>query len=413
MDSKTFVRYLAAGLLLGLICLTGTACGAVRQNQNAPLPTLVLDSAGSASSTPAPAVKTSGSTVVASGNIIAAKEVNLAVGASGTVLEVSVQPGDKVTKGQILARLAGSERLTAALESARLELLSAQQARNSLDDTLTEARAAAQLRLARANVALDDAQKQRLWRQYRNGSDSMIAAAQADLLVAKDRLEKAQEAYDSASPQADDSVIKAGALSALSAAMRAHDRAVANLDYLTAMPSPLEVARVEAELVVAQTEAVSAQAQFEKLRNGPDVEAVSLADERIKNAQAQVDAAQAALVTLQVMAPVDGTVGEVLIQAGEWAQTGQPLLVLVDLEHLNVETSDLSERDVARVVIGQTVTVTVKALGVDVKGHVIQISPLANTLGGDVVYTTTIALDSVPAGLLPGMSVDARFESSK
>jgi hypothetical protein len=53
--------------------------------------------------------------------------------------------------------------------------------------------------------------------------------------------------------------------------------------------------------------------------------------------------------------------------------------------------------------------VVIKALSQDVTGTVSEISPLADTLGGDVVYTTKIKLDSQPAGLRAGMSVDVQF----
>jgi hypothetical protein len=38
------------------------------------------------------------------------------------------------------------------------------------------------------------------------------------------------------------------------------------------------------------------------------------------------------------------------------------------------------------------------------------ISPISTTLGGDVVYKTTIDLDEIPEGLRAGMSVDVAFE---
>jgi hypothetical protein len=48
-----------------------------------------------------------------------------------------------------------------------------------------------------------------------------------------------------------------------------------------------------------------------------------------------------------------------------------------------------------------------------VAGKVSAISPLADTLGGDVVYRVTIALDALPTNLRAGMSVDAQFKSSQ
>jgi macrolide-specific efflux system membrane fusion protein len=84
-------------------------------------------------------------------------------------------------------------------------------------------------------------------------------------------------------------------------------------------------------------------------------------------------------------------------------------LTLADLSHLQVETTDLSERNVPQVSVGQRANVFIKALGQNVNGQVKEISPLADTLGGDVVYKTIISLDSLPEGIRVGMSVDVSF----
>ncbi len=84
--------------------------------------------------------------------------------------------------------------------------------------------------------------------------------------------------------------------------------------------------------------------------------------------------------------------------------------MLTDLSQLQVETTDLSERDVPGIVVGSAATVSVDALGQTVTGHVIAIAPLADTLGGDVIYKATIALDTQPVGFRPGMSVGVRIE---
>jgi multidrug resistance efflux pump len=99
------------------------------------------------------------------------------------------------------------------------------------------------------------------------------------------------------------------------------------------------------------------------------------------------------------------------VHEGEWVTPGEVVLVLVDLHVLHVETTDLSERDVPKVNVDQPVTVVIKALNEDVTGKVSEIAPLADTLGGDVVYKTTITLDSQPAGLRAGMSVDVQFNN--
>ena len=84
---------------------------------------------------------------------------------------------------------------------------------------------------------------------------------------------------------------------------------------------------------------------------------------------------------------------------------GQAAIQLGDLDHLQVETTDLSEKDVSRVQVGQSATVYVEALSSEIQGQVIRIAPWSTTLGGDVVYTVTLSLAEQPAGLLWGMSV--------
>ena len=107
------------------------------------------------------------------------------------------------------------------------------------------------------------------YKKYRNGSESSIETAQADLILAKNALKDAQDAYDSVSDRAEDDVDRAAALSALGAARRAYEHALANLNYLLALPNVIDVNQAEAVLVAAQAEATSAQAEYDKLKTAP------------------------------------------------------------------------------------------------------------------------------------------------
>jgi multidrug efflux pump subunit AcrA (membrane-fusion protein) len=347
--------------------------------------------------------------VTASGVVIPAQEVQISAAVGQNVEALNVAAGDRVSAGQVLIRLTGSQAQVAAITAAQVDLLSAQQALQTLKDNAAQALAAAQLRLANAQKALDDAQKKRTYKEYRNGSESSIETAQADLILAKNALKDAQDAYDSVSDRAEDDVDRAAALSALGAARNAYEHALANLNYLLALPNVIDVNQAEAVLVSAQAEATAARAEYDKLKNGPDPDALALAEDRITNAQAQIAAGQASLDSLELKAPLDATVSKVSTHVGEWAMPGTTLIVLSDLAHLRVQTTDLSERDVPRVQVGQPVSVLVKALNQTVAGRVSEIASLSDTLGGDVVYQTTIDLDAQPTGLRPGMSVDVTF----
>ena len=88
---------------------------------------------------------------------------------------------------------------------------------------------------------------------------------------------------------------------------------------------------------------------------------------------------------------------------------GEVVVELVDLSDLRVQTTDLSELDVARVSVGQTAGVYVEPLGETVGGKVVRIASQAEMIGGDVAYAVFIGLDEQPPGLRWGMSVEVEI----
>lgn len=401
-------------VIYALLTLALAGCGVFSPSTPQPLPTVMLGEGSTVNApeaaTPPAGASSGGGDVVASGVVAVGQEAVLAFAGAARVHSVNVKPGDRVTRGQVLAQLTGTERLVAALEAAKFELLAAQQARDALLESAPQAYAQAYLRLANARDALDQAEKRRGWKEYRVGSENQIELARADLILAEDNLKRVQEVYGSAASSENDDLNKAAAITAISAARTVYDKAVANLNYLLSMPNSIEVDKAEAGLQAARAEVDAAQRELEKWQDGPDPAQLSLAEARIDNAQAQAAAAQAALADLALVAPFDGTLIDLNVHPGEWALPGQPVMRIADLDHLRVETTDLSERYIARISIGQQALVYIKALNLEVTGKVSQVASLADTLGGDVVYRTTIELDSQPPGLRPGMSVEVQFK---
>ncbi len=258
-------------LLLLLVAVVLTGCGTSLTPKQQPLPTVALDGVVS-STTAQPQNNSSG--VTASGVIVPALLANLSTAAGGYIQTVHIAEGDTVTKGDILVTFAGAERLNAAVEASNLALLVAQQDLDRLNANAELVRTIAQQRLANAQKTLDEVQKRRLSKDYRIGSDSAIESAQADLILANDRLDKAQEAYNYVSDRDDSDVIRAGALSALSAARQARDRALATLNYLKGIPNDLDVNVADANLQAALAEVSVAQKDLEKLKDGPDADSL-------------------------------------------------------------------------------------------------------------------------------------------
>ena len=175
------------------------------------------------------------------------------------------------------------------------------------------------------------------------------------------------------------------------------------------------VASAQAELQSAQANAVlqhTARKQWNGSRfvylSGPP-ELRQIADTRVVQAQAALELAQANLAQGTLSAPFDGTVVSINVVPGEMAVPQQPVLVIADLSHLQIATTDLSEREIANVQVGQTATTRLKAFDTDLTGKVIAIAPRSTQSNGDTVFKVTIELDHPPMGLMWGMTGDVNI----
>lgn len=174
----------------------------------------------------------------------------------------------------------------------------------------------------------------------------------------------------------------------------------------------LDTSVLDARVAEAEAALNATQVQYNYLKR------VGTAREHLESAQADVDRAQAVLdSTLATLAqamlvtPINGTVASLDVTPGETVVPGQIVVVLGDLTRLQVETTDLSEQDVPRVKVGQPARIYVEALDQEITGKVIDIAQQATTVGGDVVYKVTIALDEQLQDLRWGMSVEVEIKT--
>jgi multidrug efflux pump subunit AcrA (membrane-fusion protein) len=339
----------------------------------------------------------------------------------GILAAVMVAEGDMIEAGQLIARREqqlSRETLEAGLAASQFELASAQQALTDLYDAVPLQAVQAQIDLANAQDQLNDAEYR--WRVQQPGnraSGDIINASEANLILANNQVDKAQKEFNKYSGRADDDPARALALSNLSAARQQRDAILRQLNWYTGQPNNIDQAILDAEVAVAQVQLEEAQVNYDMLQAGPDPELTALAQERIDNALAQVAAAEAALndldPDLELLAPFDGTVVELFVNEAEWVSPGQPILVLADLNQLRVETTDLSEIDVAQIAVGDTAAVTFDALAnVVTNATIVRISDRAAT-GSGVNYRVILELDELPPGLRWGMTafVDIEIDS--
>jgi RND family efflux transporter MFP subunit len=174
----------------------------------------------------------------------------------------------------------------------------------------------------------------------------------------------------------------------------------------------LETAILEAKVKEAEANVVTVTTQLTYLKRvGTSAERLDAAQANIDRAQAAVDIAKAQLAQATLTAPIDGTIASVDISPAEIASPGQVVIVMGDLKKFQVETTDLSEKNIPSVQVGQKAIIFVDALGEDFTGKVIDIARFSETVGGDVVYKVTVEFDSQPEGLRWGMSAEVNIEA--
>ena len=191
---------------------------------------------------------------------------------------------------------------------------------------------------------------------------------------------------------------------------------VAEGDSVTAGQSlvQLDTAILDAQVAQAKANLASAETQVRYLRRvGTSQEYLDSAIADVDRLTAAVQAAEAQLAQATLTAPIAATVVSLDIAPAETVTPGQVVIILGDLSKFKVETTDMSERDVTKLKIGDPVTVFIEALNKEFSGKVADIARSSQTVGGDVVFKVTVELDEQPEGLRWGMSTEVRIQSGQ
>ena len=148
---------------------------------------------------------------------------------------------------------------------------------------------------------------------------------------------------------------------------------------------------------------------------------------KLKEAEAELEAARLKLAHTTVTSPIDGVVAKKISHIGEVVAAGQPMAVIVNLNHIWVE-ANLEETQVEHVRLGQSVDIQVDAYpNTTFKGKVINIGAAAasqfalipdNRSAGNFTKVTQripikIALDDPDKPLRPGMMVTVGIDIRK
>ncbi len=359
--------------------------------------------------TPATAIDDFVPIVSATGKVVPAEWSTLSMKTAGVVAEVLVDEDDMVKTGQVLIRLEGAASLEAAIAAARFEVVAAKRALDTLYDDPEVALGQAQQAIVIAKKAVNDAER-RLTNYSRTGSQLDIDQAYANMILAQDLLDKAEDKYEPYRDKAETNLARAAFLSKLAQAQKDYDRTVRLYNSLISTGNALDIDEADADLTLAQAQLDAALRRFEILQDGPDPDDVAVAEARLDNANAHLTAAQSMLDDLELKALFAGTIGDLYIHAGEWVVPGQRVLLLADLSHLRIETTDLGEIDVAQIHIDSIATITFDALPDAVaRGVVTRIAP-KDAEGSGVNYPVMLEVDNIPDGLRWGMTAFVDIE---
>ncbi|MEW6400920.1 MAG: efflux RND transporter periplasmic adaptor subunit [Chloroflexota bacterium] len=286
-------------------------------------------------------------TIEASGTLEADPFSGLKWKTAGVVDVVYVEPGDKMHEGDVLMTLRPSS-VSPNILVARAELLEAQRALDELKNSETA--------LAEATLALDK--------------------AQADYDKAKEYRESLDEKITIKTVRWVDEVTPYGTITVPDVTTRkvyADDETKADADKKLA----LAAARLD-----------DVQRLYDRLKDGPNPDDVAAA-------QARVDAAQATVDSISIIAPFDGQILWVESTPGSEVGTGMIAVYMADQENLFVE-AQVDESDIANVKLGDQAEVRMDALpGTTLTGSVEAVNPVGQSVAGIVKFTVRIALDPV------------------
>jgi len=333
------------------------------------------------------------SVVSGTGSLLPAGRMNVSFKQTGVLTEVDVKVGDKVTTGQVLARI-DSTTQQAALAQAQASLASAQ-----------------------ANL---------------QSTQSPLTAAQITQL--QHQVSKAQQSYN-------DTVASVNATNQANAATVASDQTKVNADCPSGAQCSQEQAQLandktkqNADAISGQSRINSAAQQITSARDNLAVQtqvkpnALASGQAQVASAQAQVSAAQVALNQTTLAAQTSGVVISINGVPGETAGGGtaqspgslapQPSsggtgggssgFMVIDDTSSFVAVMPFAETDAARLAANQTTAFTFDAIpNLTISGHVLSISPSATVVSNVVDYYVSFVLNRTDPRLREGMTANA------
>jgi HlyD family secretion protein len=175
-------------------------------------------------------------------------------------------------------------------------------------------------------------------------------------------------------------------------AQNAYDEAVRIIDLLE-----LEQQIAQGNLDAAKASLEAAQRAYDRIKDGPNANDVTVLEARIAAAQAALDATR-------LTAPFDGTITEINLKPADRVAPGTATIRLDNLTRLEVDVQ-VSEVDINRIQVGQPVTLSFDAiLDKEYHGSVNEVARVGTVVQGVVQFNVTVELTDADEDVRPGMT---------
>lgn len=337
-------------------------------------------------------------TIEATGNVKASNTATVSWKTSGRVAEVNVVAGQFVEEGDILATLA-EDSLDDETIYAQVDYYEAEQALNDLYDEYGD------YAIAGAEKAVADARDEMQSAGYTynslvQGVSSLdVMAAKADLIIAQDKLESAQETWEKNKFKPETNLARANAVNALASAQDTYDNAARIYAWYSSPASEINLDVAKSDYEVAKQTLAEAEDELERIQAGPT-------DGEILAAQSKMDSAQALMDNAWLEAPFSGEITDVGVNPGNLVSEGTYAFQIDDIDPMVVDVQ-VTEVEINKVELGQRATLTFDAIkNKEYNGQVSKVSFAGTQTSGIVYYTITVSVTDADEDVLVGMNAE-------
>jgi HlyD family secretion protein len=325
-------------------------------------------------------------TASGTGTLVANRQAKLSFSIDGEVESISVKVGEKVTEGQVLAKLKNLSTLSSEVTSTKLALVSAEQALQELKDNASATLGNAQLAISTDKKNLSDAEAGLV-------KEGQIRCDQKTTSAYYDKYARLQNKLDELREN-DDSVAGEYYLTVIVPAKDAALQAYAAYQYCAGY-KPYEIDASQASLNLAKAQLQIDQSKLDALQknNGIDPVELATAENQVAIAQAAYEVAQDNLENATLVAPFDGTILTIAGLEGDRVTSETVFITVADDVHPQVEFV-VDESDLQNVAVDEKAEVTFDALeGQLFEGTVTQVNPTLSTTNGYSTISGIITLD--------------------